>query len=297
MHEPTLKELRIFVAVANTGSFRQGAKLIDMAPSSVSHAIAGLEKNLNVRLLNRSTRSVALTEAGAAFLARIQPLLHDMKVVFGEVGAASGDVTGTLRLNAPYMSIALLIAHVIPNFLATYPGVKLDIRHDDRPVDIVSNGADAGIRLRGDVPPNMIGIPFGPAVRFIPVAAPSYLRRCGAPDHPSALHDHECIRIRMPGGDAYAWEFENDGVRTTVNVPGRLMLDRMPLMVAAAEEGLGIAFVVEYAVRKSVEAGNLVPLLQHWTSTEPGLMLYYPGRRQMPRPLRVFIDHLKKSDW
>jgi DNA-binding transcriptional LysR family regulator len=297
MQEPTLKDLRIFVAVATTGSFRQGAKSVDMAPSSVSHAVAGLERRFNVRLFNRSTRSVALTEAGAAFLARIQPLLHDMSVAFGEVDTSAQGVMGTLRINAPFMSIALLIAQVIPEFLAQHPGITLDIRHEDRPVDIVSHGSDAGIRLGDDVPPDMIGIPFGPAVRFIPVASPAYLRRFGTPDHPSALHDHACIRIRLPSGDAYAWEFENGGTRTTIDVSGRLMLDRMPLMVAAAQEGLGIAFVLEHAVCDLVKAGTLVPLLRDWTSEEPGLMLYYPGRRQVPRPLRAFIDHLKTCDW
>lgn len=297
MNEPSLKDLRIFDAVATTGSFRKAAKRIDMAPSSVSHAVAGLERQLNVRLFNRSTRSVALTEAGALFLKRLQPLLQDLSMAFEEVEATAGEVAGTLRLNAPYMSILLLIANVVPGFLAKYPRVQLEIQHEDRPVDIVSQGSDAGIRLGETVPPDMIGISFGPTVRFIPVAAPSYLRQNGKPDHPSQLRNHECIRVRMPGGESYAWEFEKEGIQTTIKVPGRIMLDRMPLMVAAAEEGLGIAFVPEFAVRESVAAARLVPLLQDWTTEEPSLMIYYPGRRQLPPPLRAFVDYLRKIDW
>lgn len=296
MSQPSLKDLRIALAVADAGNFRSAARRLDIAPSTLSHAVTGLERTLNLRLFHRTTRSVALTLEGRAFLERVRPILGELDGVLTDKHGQSGEITGELRINAPFAATVYLLKEVVPAFMARHPGIELELRQEDRPVDIVANGCDAGIRLGGTVPPDMIGVPFGGDVRFLPVAAPAYLEKHGTPSHPEHLMRHRCIRIRMPRGERYTWEFEKGEERFSLDVPGALTLDRMALMIEAAENGLGIALVLEQAAKDSIAAGELRTLLTDWCPTEAGHMLYYPGRRIVPPPLRALIDFLKSPD-
>ena len=296
MREPTLKELRIFTAVADSLSFRAAARRLDMAPSSLSHAITGLETLLSFRLFHRTTRSIALTDEGAQFLASLRPILEDLDIAIAGAGGAARDVSGMVRINAPHAAIQILLADVVPRFLNLYPGIQLEFRHEERLVDIVAEGCDAGIRLGETVPPDMIGIPFGGPARFVPVASPEFLEANGTPETPQDLKRFACIGIRLPGGKSYAWEFVKGGEEMRIDVPYRLMLDRMALSIEAAERGLGIAYVMERAARDHIASGRLRTILNDWTSEEPGTMLYYPGRRLVPPALRAFIDHLRSTE-
>lgn len=295
MSQPSLKDLRIALAVAETGNFRSAARRLDIAPSTLSHAVTGLEQALKLRLFHRTTRSVALTQEGRAFLARIRPILGELDDVLADQGGRMGEIMGELRINTPFSIAAYLLREVVPAFMAQHPGIHLELRHEERPVDIIAEGCDAGIRLGETVPPDMIGVPFGARIRFVPVAAPAYLEERGVPSHPEDLMKHACVRIRMPHGDRYAWEFEKGGEVLNLEVPGSLTLDRMALMIEAAESGLGIALVLEQAAKGSITAGRLRTFLADWCPMKAGHTLYYPGRRNVPPPLRAFVEFVRAS--
>lgn len=296
MSEPSVSDLRLFAAISRLASFRAAALEADLAPSSVSHRIRILEERLGTRLFNRTTRSVRLTEAGERFLARVLPILDDFDAIWTETRAEQGDIAGLLRINAPSSAVRQLLQTVVPVFLDRYPGVTLDLRTEDRLVDIVAEGSDAGIRLGEAVPPDMIAVPFGGPARFVVVAAPDYLAGRSVPRVPEDLRDHACIQIRLPSGRLYRWELERQGQTVVVDVPGTLILDRADLTAAAAEQGLGVAFVLERHVTTALAEGRLMPLLEDWCPEEPGLTLYYPGRRRVPPALRAFINTLRDID-
>lgn len=292
MDKPSLQEWRIALAIASSASFRSTARAMGIAPSTISHIVTGLERKLGRRLFNRTTRSVALTPEGEALLARVAPLIAqlDDAVTVYEVGEP---LSGDLRINAPLSAASYLLVKIVPTFLARYPGIDLDLRHEERMVDIVAEGCDAGIRLGRTVPGDMLGVPLGDPLRFLPVASPAYLDAGGTPLHPRDLLQHRCIRTRLPRGERYAWEFVRDGEEHTIDVPGSLTLDRMTLMIEAAVEGMGIAFVLEQAVAQQIADGSLCALLREWCPADERYMLYYPGRRHVLPPLRAFIDHLR----
>ncbi|WP_192884083.1 LysR family transcriptional regulator [Xanthomonas campestris] len=294
MPKPSFNDLAAFTAVATHRSFRRAASEVGLAPSSLSHVISALERNLGVRLLHRTTRSVSLTEAGARLYAKLVPALQDVDQALLELDHFRGGPTGTVRINAPEVVVQLLLQQVVPQVLARYPALSVDLVSEGRLVDIVAAGFDAGIRFSESVPQDMVAVPFGGPARFVAVAAPDYLARAGTPDTPDALQRHACIRHRMPSGKLYRWEFERRGEDVVIDVPGRLTLDQIPLMCEAAEGGLGIAYVPEYAVRAALQRGTLVQVLEAWCPAFPGLVLYYPGRRQVPPGLRALIDTLKE---
>lgn len=295
MAEPTLHEWRVALAIADSGSFRATARRLDVAPSTLSHVVTGLERKLGRRLFNRTTRSVGLTVEGEALLLRVAPLIAQLDEAVAP-DEARGPIVGDLRINAPLSAASHLLAEVVPGFAARHPGIALDLRHEERLVDIVAEGCDAGIRLGRTVPGDMVSVSFGQPLRFLPVASPAYLAAHGTPSHPQDLLTHRCIRTRLPRGERYAWEFSREGEEFAVDVPGSLTLDRMTLMIEAAGRGMGIAFVSEQAVASQIADGGLVPLLCEWCPADERYMLYYPGRRHVPPPLRAFIDHLKTGD-
>lgn len=293
MAEPTLQEWRVAVAIAASGSFRATAKQLDLAPSTLSHLVSGLEHKLGLRLFNRSTRSVVPTVEGEALLARVAPLIGELATVAASAGG--GPVAGELRLNTSLSAATYLLAEIVPKFMQQHPGVSLDLRHEERLVDVVAEGSDAGVRLGRTVPLDMVGVPFGPLLRFLPVASPGYLAEHGTPTHPRDLQDHRCIRTRLPRGERYAWEFSRDGETLAVDGPGALTLDRQALMMQAAVAGMGIAFVLEQAAAAHLASGTLVALLREWSPADERYLLYFPGRRHVPAPLRAFIEVLRAT--
>jgi DNA-binding transcriptional LysR family regulator len=291
---PSLTELISFAAVAAHKSFRQAADELRVSPSTLSHTIRALETRLDVRLLHRTTRSVAITEAGQALLSKVQPLVKELDAALGDVDNFRSKPSGTLRINSNLIGARLLLQRAVPLFLARYPEMRLDLVTEGRLVDIVADGFDAGIRLAESVPKDMIAVLFGGTSRFVAVAAPSYLKKRGVPKAPLDLMQHSCIRYRMRNGKIYQWEFERRGQAEDVDVPGQLTLDEDRLMLDAAIEGVGIAFVPESAARDAIASRKITVVLDDWCPRFPGLCLYYPGHRQVPAGLRAFVDVLKE---
>lgn len=293
--KPTLNDLTAFAAVAEHRSFRRAADELGLAPSSLSHSMRTLERNLGVRLLNRTTRSVSPSEAGERLLARLGPALRDVDLALNEVDAFRSGPSGTVRINAPEPAARLLLEHVVPVVLGRHPAVEVDLVVERRFVDIVAGRFDAGVRLGESVPQDMIAVRFAGDARFLAVAAPPYLSDAGTPASPDDLAGHACIRHRLASGKLYRWEFERHGQEVAIDVPGRLTLDDPGLMALAAADGLGIAYVSEREARPYLAAGRLVSVLDDWCPHIPGLFLYFPGHRRVPPALRAFIDTLKEA--
>lgn len=294
MVRPSLNDLAAFSAVASHRSFRKAADALGVSRSALSHTLIGLERNLGVRLLNRTTRSVSLTGAGERLLARLAPLLQELDAALDTLAETRGTPSGTLRINANKGGAQLLLREVVPQFLARYRDVELDLVAQGQLVDIIEKGFDAGVRLAEAVPQDMVAVRIGGDVRFVAVASPAYLDGRGPPMTPDDLRQHHCIRQRLPGGRRYRWEFSRRGEEFAVDVPGALTLDDSDLMVEAAAHGLGIAYVPESFARPLLDAGHLVTVLEDWCPRIPGLALYYPGNRHVPSTLRAFIDTLKE---
>jgi DNA-binding transcriptional LysR family regulator len=292
----TLADLRALIAIAQHRSFRRAAEEIGVSRSALSHSLRALERRLDTRLLHRTTRSVAPTEAGAALLARVTPLLGDLDEALASTGRRSDELTGTLRINANEGGARWLLRHAIPAFVARHPRVAIDLVTEGRLVDIVAEGFDAGVRLIEAVPQDMIAVPFGGPTRFVAVAAPAHIERYGQPAIPEDLTKHPCIRQRLPSGRPYRWEFEKGGREVVVEVPGTLCLDNSALMVEAAEAGMGIAYVPEPYARDALAAGRLGIVLDDWSPTIPGACLYYASHRHVPAALRAFIDAIREGD-
>jgi DNA-binding transcriptional LysR family regulator len=290
-----LFELNAVAAISAQRSFRAAATELGVSPSALSHAIAGLEKRLGVRLINRTTRSVSLSEAGQRFLARVSPALREIAGALEDVNEFRDTPAGTLRINLKERAAHHILRPVVAKFLRRYPDMNVELALEGRPIDIVAEGFDAGIRLAESVPQDMVAVPCGPDTRFIVVGAPAYFARRSIPRSPPDLLHHECIRRRMPGGKLYRWEFEKRGEEMAVDVPGRLTLDNDSLMVEAAIEGLGLAFVSDFWVTEHLAAGNLQAAMEDWTPPFPGLRLYYPGHRHMTAGLRAFVDLLREE--
>ncbi|RWF70199.1 MAG: LysR family transcriptional regulator [Mesorhizobium sp.] len=293
MPRPSLNDLTAFVAVATHRSFRRAADEIGTAPSTLSHAMRALEERMGVRLLNRTTRSVSPTEAGFRLLDRLQPALASLDEALDSVAGFRGNVAGTVRINAPRLVARLLVRWVLPQMAARHPDVTVDIVVEGRLIDIVSSGFDAGVRLLGSVPKDMIAVPFARPLTFICVASPGYLDRFGDPGTPEGLQRHHCIGHRMPSGKFYRWEFERAGQELVIDANGSIVLDDEELMAEAAIEGLGIAYVADWAAEGAISDGRLRRVLTAWMPAPEGVAVYYPGQRTVPPALRAFLDVVK----
>lgn len=294
MQRSDLADLAAFAAIAARGSFRAAAADLGVSTSALSHALRGLETRMGVRLLHRTTRSVAPTEAGAALLVRIAPALAEIAEAVGAAGAFRETLGGTLRINAPRSACRLVLMPLVARFLAQHPGVQVEIAADDSMTDVVAAGFDAGVRVGEHLAADMIAVPLGGPLRFALVAAPAYLAEHPAPLDPDDLAGHRCLRQRFPGGSLYRWEFGKDGRDLVVAVGGPLVLNDQDLIVQAALDGLGLGFVFEDSVRAHLGTGRLVRLLTDWCPDFPGFFLYYAGRRHIPPPLRAFLDLLRE---
>lgn len=288
-----LSDLRAFAAVARHRSFRQAADALGMSRSALSHALSGLEQRLGVRLLHRTTRSVAATEAGAELLARIEPILRQLDDALESISHGPEELVGTLRINANEGGARWLLRHAVPAFHGRHPRVMLDLVTEGRLVDIVAEGFDAGVRLLESVPQDMVAVPFGGATRFVAVASPEYVATHGVPAVPDDLKQHRCIRQRLPSGKPYRWEFSRSGQEIAIEVPGTLSLDNTRLMVEAAIAGQGIAFVPQPFAQEALGAQSLQLLLADWSPAIEGLCLYYAGHRHVPKTLKAFIQTVR----
>jgi DNA-binding transcriptional LysR family regulator len=288
-------ELRAFAAVVRHGNFARAAEHLGVSPSALSQTIRALEDRLGQRLFNRTTRSVAPSHAGQVLAERLLPVLDDLDGVLSAAFAAAGEVAGPMRLNVVRVAIPTL-ARLLPGFLAHHPRVTVEVEARDALVDIVAEGFDAGIRLAERLEGDMVAVPFGPDLRMACVAAPAYLARHAAPQHPRDLAGHTCLVTLTPSsGSPYRWEFDKNGEELRISVSGPLITANAALRLAAAEAGLGIGYFFEDEVREALSAGRLERLLQDWTPPYPGPRLYYPSRRNPPPPLRAFIDYLRAS--
>ncbi|RYG93983.1 MAG: LysR family transcriptional regulator, partial [Alphaproteobacteria bacterium] len=271
-------------------SFRKAADELGLAPSTLSHLMRTMEKKMGVRLLHRTTRSVAPTEAGERLAARLGPALKDVDAALGAVDTFRSGPRGSLRINSNISASRLLLKSIVPTYLARYPEMTVDLVSEGRLIDIVAEGFDAGVRLREAVPQDMIAVPFGGAAQFVAVVSPAYVNEQGRPQVPDDLAKHRCIRLRLPSGKLYRWEFEKNGEEIAVEVPGSLILDNIDLMVEVAAAGLGIAYVPRLAADDFLETGRPLSVLDDWCPKIEGLCLYYSGHRHVPAGLRAFID-------
>lgn len=290
MHRTGLTELEVTLAVANRSSFRAAARELGMSATAVSNAIAGLEARLNVRLFNRSTRSVSLTDAGRRYVERITPALAEIRRASEEISVQPETPTGTLRINAPPESALLLFEPLLREYLERYPKMRIDMTTDPRMVDIVAEGFDAGIRLAESVPQDMIAVPITPPARMIIVGSPDYLATFGIPKTPDCLAQHHGIGMRMSHGGIYHWELERHQQKLAVNMPMRMVLNEMRVIRQAARSGIGLAFISNWFIEQDLANGTLVSVLEEWCPSFEGLRLYYPGRRHVPAGLKALID-------
>jgi DNA-binding transcriptional LysR family regulator len=292
-----LQELFAFLAVVQAGGFREAARKSGNSASSLSEAVRRLETRLGVRLLNRTTRSVAPTEAGTRLAERLVPALGEVEASLDVVSSFRDRPAGTLRLNVPTVAARLVLPGIVTPFLKAYPDIRLEVIAEDNFVDMLASGCDAGIRYDERLEQDMIAVPIGPRFqRIATAAAPAYLDARGRPEHPRDLLDHACLRGQFPSGSIPTWEFERDGKVLQVDPSGPLLVRigaAVDLAVAAAVDGLGIIHLFEEWLRPHFDSCALEPVLEPWWQTFSGPFLYYPGRRHLPSPLRAFIDFIR----
>lgn len=295
-----LNALNAFLAVARRRSFAAAAADLGVSPSALSQSVRQLEARLGVTLLRRTSRSVALTEPGQRLLENAGPAVEQALESLKTVTARPGEVTGRLRLSVPTMAVALVIAPLLPRFLARYPKVEVDVRVEDRFVDIVAEGLDAGIRLTESIERDMVQVRLTGPVRFVMVAAPAYLARKGTPERPEDLLAHDCIGIRSPtSGGPYAWELERGKKSWRIPVQGPVTTNDGPLMKLLAEAGLGLHYTFEPMVAAELERGILRLVLEPYAPVVPGLFLYFPSRAQLSPALRAFVNVARElaAEW
>jgi DNA-binding transcriptional LysR family regulator len=292
MKRPSLDDLETFAAVARTRSFRKAAVERGVTGSSISQVVRNLEERLGVRLLNRTTRSVSVTEAGEQLLRRLEPAFADVAGALEDINSFRQKPSGSVRINAPAPAVEFILAPLILPFLQAYPDVTLELISDATSVDIVQERFDAGVRFGEELALDMIAVPLGPPLRYIVVGAPGYLERHGVPREPSDLLRHQCLRQRFPSGRIFAWDFEKDGRDVTITPEGPLIVSDARYLVQGAIAGLGLTRTLDDYVRRPIEAGELAEVLGDWCPRIPSWFLYYPSRRQPPPALRAFLDFL-----
>jgi DNA-binding transcriptional LysR family regulator len=286
-------DLAIFLAIANHRSFRKAAVELGVTASALSHALRAIEERLEVRLVNRTTRGVGLTEAGERLFDRIRPAFLDIDAALDDLDTFRGQPYGKLRINAARAATKLVLLPIVSRFLKAYPSVEVEIVINDALVDMVSSGFDAGIRFGESIAADMIAVPIGPRHRFAVVGTPAYFADRSKPLTPHDLKDHACVRYRFSGGALYRWEFERGGVELEIEVQGPLTLGDQDIIADAVLQGDGLGYLFEDQVRTALDDGRLVRVLEDWCPFYPGFFLYYPSRRQLPTALRAFIDFVK----
>ena len=289
MSDIDLRDLDAFVAVARTRNFRRAALEQRVSVSSLSQRLRELEERLGVRLMNRTTRSVALTEAGELLLARVAPAMGEVSEALQQVRGLRDVPSGRLRINAPPPAIDLVLAPMVAPFLEKHPKIDLEIVGESAFVDIVATGFDAGVRYGEHLAQDMIAVSLGAPQRYAVVASKEYVALHGRPKQPRDLLDHACIRTRFGSGAMLDWEFEKAGREVKVSPPPKLIATYFGLAMKAVHDGAGYWLTFEGYVREDIKSGALVSVLEDWCEPFPGPFLYYPSRRQPPPALAAFV--------
>ena len=296
MNRGDLADLTAFVAVADHLSFRAAASQLGVTPSALSHSMRQLEDRLGVRLLNRTTRSVSVTDAGLRLLERLRPAVGQIAGALEDLNQERQRPLGRLRIYAIHLAAAAVIAPIWGRFLSMYPEVHLELALGEAPIDIVAKGFDAGIGPRDRVPADMIAVRVMGLMKIAVVGAPAYFARRRPPRTPDDLARHSCVQYRREAdGDVLVWPFERNRKSRRISVDGRVMVNDADLAVRAAIDGLGIAYTLESLAQPFLRSGQLVRVLEDWSPSFEGLFLYYPGHRQVPATLRALIDMIRTA--
>lgn len=295
MKSPSAADLSTFLCVASQLNFSRAAVELGVTPSALSHSVRTLENRLGVRLFNRTTRSVGLTEAGERLFARLKPAFRDIDDALEDLNHFRDKPSGKLRLTAGRQACELVLLPIVSAFLQAFPDIRLEIVESDALVDIVAGGFDAGVRFGNRLEADMVSLPIGPNMRSVVVGSPEFFDRYAIPQKPEDLHALPCIRHRFPSGTIYRWEFERGGITQEIEVDGPLTLGDVSLMVGPALQGLGLSYVFEGLIRGHLADGRLLQVLADWCPYYPGLHLYYPSRRHVPAPLKAFIDFARAA--
>jgi len=290
MRRGDLADLTSFVAIADQRSFRGAAQRLGVTPSALSHTMRQLEERLDVRLLQRTTRSVSLTDAGLRLLERLRPAMDQIAGALEDLGEERHHPTGRLRIYTSVFGATTVCAPVWSRFLMTYPDVEMEVEAGSGPVDIVALGFDAALGPPNEVPADMIAVRVYAPLKAAVVGAPTYFALRGPPRNPDDLSRHSCIRVRPR---LLSWQFDVDGKSRRIAVNGPVIVNTVDLALRAAVDGLGMAYAVEAVVEPFLRSGQLVRVLEKWSPTLEGVVLYYPGRRQVPAALRAFIEMIR----
>ncbi|GAB5428968.1 MAG: LysR family transcriptional regulator [Devosia indica] len=295
MYRPGLSDLEAVIAISRRASFRAAALDLGMSATALSSAIGKLEADLGVRLFNRTTRSVSLSDAGRQFVETVAPALDSINGAMDAVRSRQDVPSGTLRINAFAEAAREILSPLVLEYLRRYPKVHIDLVTEGRLVDIVADGFDIGVRVADLVPSDMIAISLGRPRRFAVVGSPDYFTRHPKPIAPPDLLAHQCIRVRLPNGALFKWQFEKTGQPVQVDVAGPITLDEANLARTAVLEGFGLGFFMEQTIQDDVATGSLIRVLDDWTPAYPGLCIYYPGRRNASAALRAFVNLARES--
>jgi DNA-binding transcriptional LysR family regulator len=290
MARPGLQDLEAVVAVARRSSFRGAALELGMSTTALSNAVGKLEAHLGVRLFNRTTRSVSLSDAGRLFVENVGPALQDIHGAMDAARSKQANPTGTLRINSYATAAREILSPLLLEFIRHYPQVHIDLVTEGRLLDIVAEGFDLGVRRATLVPSDMIAISLGRPQRNVVIGSPDYFKSYGTPSTPTDLLQHRCIRIRLPNGALFRWRFEQDGEPLLIDVNGPMTLDEASLSRGTVLEGVALGYVMERDVREDIEAGRLISVLKEWMPPSDELCIYYPGRRNPSAAHRAFVE-------
>jgi DNA-binding transcriptional LysR family regulator len=295
MSSPPFSQLQSFLAVARQRSFSGAARELGVSRSAVSQSVSQLERQLRVVLLARTTRSVALTDEGRRLVASTAPAIGQLVSALDAASAKPGEVVGRVRLTVPRAAVPFIIDPVLPEFRVRHPRVEVEVTVEDRFVDIVTEGYDAGVRLTESIERDMVQVRLTKPFRFVVVGAPSYLAKRGTPERPQDLLAHECITFRsQTTGALYAWELERGRKTWRIPVRGGIVVSDSELITSLAERGLGLAYAFEPRVLAAVRAGRLRRVLEPYAPTVPGYFLYFPTRAQRSPALALFVETAKE---
>ena len=291
-----LADLNVFMTIVRRRSFRQSAIELGVTTSALSHSMKNLESRLGVKLLNRTSRSVVPTSAGAALADKLAHGFEAISDALGELDRHRGSPIGRLRINVPRDAARLLIGPVLPRFVETYPEIQLEITAEDRPVDIVADGYDAGIRYGGTVPQDMVAVPLTEQLRWVVAGSPDHFARHGRPRLPQDLLQHPCVRMRLGDNSLYKWELGSGDTACEIDVPGPVSANDTETSVQAAVNGVALAYCLERRISEELREGKLEVVLPEWAALGPPFFMYYPSRRQTQPGLRQLIDTIRAAN-